>query len=238
MDSNITVLVRAPFASGKTSTAQLLYRYFKSNEENISTEIGNKAFIVTAAGNKTEKSWADHWFLQTQASWNTVCSTSTEEGVRYIIIDEAQITYPKDNSMHEELWGNGADIKLLKQRQANIRFIFIGSYGNPNASGGSSTPTDFPNPVISLFPSKLAKKEFGLAYTSDEFIALCEKFKRGRGFDINHEAQNYIFHMTRGHPGIVGYILMTIYQYAKDLPPRSMYICRCTAIIIVIACFG
>ncbi len=96
VDAHSLLLVRAPFASGKTSLAQLLHKHLRANK---------KAFVVTLA-TAGITSWTDCWAQQTRTQWSLIKS-STEPV--YVIIDEVQESYHETSKTYD-LW---RDIKGL-----------------------------------------------------------------------------------------------------------------------------
>lgn len=100
VEVNRLLLVRAPFASGKTSLAQLLQRYLRAE---------HAAYVVSLADGDVP-SWSECWFQQTGTPWKVIKSSAK---LVYVIIDEVQDSYP-ETSMTHGLW---KDIKGLgKQR--------------------------------------------------------------------------------------------------------------------------
>lgn len=92
--------------------------------------------------------WINYWFEQTGVAWQAIMSSDTPV---YVIIDEVQIGYPKDSSLYG-LWSEVKEVINAKALQ--VRFIFIGSYGEPQ-SGGAPTPfhDDIqPAAIVSLRP--------------------------------------------------------------------------------------
>jgi len=96
VDAHRVLLVCAPFASGKTSLAQLLQQYLRAHKT---------AYVITLA-RADVSSWSDCWLQQTGTPWNTIIY-STEP--MYVIIDEVQISYPETSKTYN-LW---KDIKGL-----------------------------------------------------------------------------------------------------------------------------
>lgn len=101
VDAHSLLLIRAPFASGKTSLAQLLHKHLRANKKNT--------FVVTLA-TAGITSWSDCWAQQTGTQWSLIKS-STEP--MYVIIDEAQESYHEASKTYE-LW---KDIKGLGMYQ-------------------------------------------------------------------------------------------------------------------------
>lgn len=92
--------------------------------------------------------WRDYWLAETGVEWEKIMQTDKPV---YVIIDEVQIGYPKDSSLYG-LWSQVKKVVNAKAQQ--IRFIFIGSYGEPQ-SGGTPTPVHDdiqPAAIISLHP--------------------------------------------------------------------------------------
>ncbi len=148
------LLVRGPFCSGKTAFGQLMHYHLTQEKKN--------AYIVTLLGKYS--SWEECWFRQTHVQWNTIMQSVQHE---YVIVDEVQASYPVDSNTYG-LWES---IKISNQKgdQNNVHYICIGSYGQ-----GSTTPLDFPpSAIISLRPHNGTP---GLAYTLEEFLALCKVF--------------------------------------------------------------
>lgn len=99
VDREKILLVRAPFASGKTSLAQLLHYFLSQDKKNV--------HVVTLA--EADVSWSECFLHQTGLQWSDI----THTGPVYVIIDEVQISYPQDSSTNG-LWKS---IKGLGKRR-------------------------------------------------------------------------------------------------------------------------
>lgn len=189
------LLVRGPFASGKTALAQLLDYHLRDEHE---------TFIITAAGCGVP--WPQYWKQQTQVDWDTVIDSDHRV---YVIIDEVQTSYPTTSSAHT-LWGSVK--RVIDEKKHQIRFIFLGSYGDPQP--GESTPIRIPpEAIVSLHQHNGTP---GLAYSEDEYFQLCAAFQGYSGIPVDDRTANYLFHISGGHPGICGFTFGRVYQQYKN----------------------
>lgn len=182
------MLVRAPYSSGKTSLAQLLQRQLKRS--------GQEAYIISLATANGE-SWSAFWFHRMRKSWAEIVASSEQV---YIIIDEVQIAYREQCGVYQELWKT---MKDLSNSNPRVRFICFGAYGSP--AGMLPTPIEF----------HLTVPFAQLLYTEQEFTDLCERFQLQR-FKIDLPSANYLFHITNGYPGIIGWILVKAHDFFKN----------------------
>ncbi len=191
-DINDLLLVRAPFASGKTALAQLLHFHIRQTNTAV--------HLATVAGCAVP--WPQYWFEQTKVPWDAIVNSNKPV---YVIIDEVQISYPETH-IANSLWGSIK--RLIGEKKHLVRFLCIGSYGDPV---NISTPVD-PSSYVSLHPYNGTP---GMAYTREEFRDLITLFQDYSRVPIDDRSADFIFHMTDGHPGIVGFILRSVYEQRK-----------------------
>lgn len=184
------MLVRAPYSSGKTSLAQLIHYSLKP-----------KAYIISLVG-ANGYSWEAFWKKEMRVDWETIAAIKV---VVYIIIDEVQISYHKDSKVYS-LWDA---IKTLANSNPLVKFICFGAYGTP--AGMISTPIEFPVTITFTRSGDTP----GMAYTNEDFAGLCAKFGSS-AFTIDAKAANYLYYMTNGYPGIIGWILVQASTHFKN----------------------
>lgn len=173
-----------------------------------------------------EVKWTEYWLAQTGVEWEAIMNSDKPV---YVIIDEVQVGYPKDSPVYG-LW---AMVKrVINEKAQQVRFIFIGSYGEPQ-SGGAPTPfhddiqpgaiislhTHNGTYLISLFIASPIDKRIigtpGLAYVKGEFLALCKSFETFCRIPIDDRCTNFIYYISEGNPGIVGVTLRCLYDNRK-----------------------
>jgi len=192
------VLVRAPYSSGKTSLAQLLHRRLGKN---------NKAYIISLSKANGE-SWNAYWLREIGIDWAEI---ATSRQLVYVIIDEVQVSYRSECGAHD-LW---SIIKDLANSNPQVRFICFGAYGTP--LGMLPTPIEFQFTIS--FGQQSAGMP-GMVYTQKEFVDLCTRFAQA-GFAIDLKSANFLYYITNGYPGIIGWILLQAYNNFKNSRDRG-----------------
>lgn len=151
------LLVRGPFASGKTSLVQLLHYHLGRDNKTV--------YAITLSG--SHNSWQDWWLEQLKVPWSTIADS---EDPVYVLIDEVQQSYPVTSNTHN-LWGCIKNTQSVAIQHQPIHFVCFGSYGgrdqtvSPDAFGEKS--------FVSLHPHNGTP---GLAYIPNEFKALLNVF--------------------------------------------------------------
>ncbi len=149
------LLVRGPFASGKTALTQLLHYHL--------SRANKTAYAITLSG--SSGSWQDWWLDQMHVPWKTIVDSKTPV---FVVIDEVQHSYSTTSSTHN-LWGY---IKsTLAMADETVHYICLGAYGSPDQT--ISPDTFKANTIVTL---RAHNGTPGLEYTPKEFKTLCEVF--------------------------------------------------------------
>lgn len=188
------LLVRGPFASGKTALAQLLQYHLR--------EKGEIAYAIQIQDVKNRE-WESAWLKKAEVPWEAVTKSTRPV---YVIIDEVQESYSPTTPINN-LW---AHVKSANSARI-VRYICIGAYGDPEQAPTPSTLELAPS--ITLHPHNGTP---GLKYTSEEFRDLCKLFEAycqrlGRPIKIDETSANYIYHLTGEHPGFIGLTFRNIH---------------------------
>eukprot|EP00026_Physarum_polycephalum_P004486 Phypoly_transcript_04507.p1 GENE.Phypoly_transcript_04507~~Phypoly_transcript_04507.p1 ORF type:complete len:621 (+),score=65.51 Phypoly_transcript_04507:209-2071(+) len=199
VDQHKRVLVRGPFGSGKTALAQLLHYHLR--------EVHKHTYIVTLAG--YSGNWENVWAQQAPVRWTDIINSAKPV---YVIIDEVQKSYPATSESHG-LWGYVKNTVGMSQQ---VRYFCIGSYGDPDQA---VTPVDFPEHAIVSLRSHNGTP--GLVYNQQEYMDLLKLFHKSGGFEIDERSANYLLHWTGSHPGIIGFILKLLLEFASNFASKD-----------------
>lgn len=185
------ILIRAPPASGKTSTSQLLYRHLYGNPDYLPILINclkcNKSMTF-------EDQFASVSGLN--ANLDTVLSACEEKKV-VVVVDEAQMLY---SHITTGIWSS------LKTAIAdNLYFVFFAVYGERVRNSETSAPLEFSKSAIFGLDSLLLDRcEF------DQLVPLLSSELVG-----HTEAQNRVFESCGGHIGLVTTVFNELADYGK-----------------------
>lgn len=225
MDEQLVIHVRGTPATGKTSLALLLEKYYLDKDTSVF--------------------YFDTWphNLPTRNFWRSVTqrindsygdgSVPANKGLSntVLLIDEAQATYSDSvfwNRMLKDIIGYGR----------NVRVCLFSSYGSPqtgipeSACRGKWTPVRFDRAsCVSLIPSALPNApQIGLFFSGDEFEIAWAKActKPPMNYVFEEAARQYVLDLTNGHPGAVksmaGYlckVCVAIQKFFCYLPPPN-----------------
>jgi len=190
------ILVRAPFYSGKTSTAILLHSELQ--------RIPNASVLFISMNNGPYTDWNSYWQSQTSSSWVKYEQEEHKDKFRFLIIDEAQRCYSEPNS---GLW---EFIKRI-QRDANSKdsVILFSAYG-AKAQIGEVMMTPFAFPPENVMSLERNGQLPGLLLTDEEMKEIISSFENINNFKLDRKIKNYLFHISNGFVGIVKFSLERI----------------------------
>jgi hypothetical protein len=202
LDKESIIHVRGTPASGKTTLATLLYRYYKAR--------GDRAVILY--GWQAVGSAFSHLTRECEISGYPGIEIGMNVGFDIIfIIDEAQDTYGLI-----DLWF------LIKSRSnggCGPKFCLFSSYGSPRT--GMVTRTEFTPPFlnsakrVSMICSLVeSSPDICLFYNKVEFEDVVRRYCMDptTRLNLDEAAQTYLFSITNGHPGAVQAILYYIFK--------------------------
>jgi hypothetical protein len=151
------LLVRGPFASGKTALVQLLHFHLSSANKT--------AYAISLSG--SNGTWHEWWLKQLKVQWDTIAES--KEPV-FVLIDEMQLSYSATSNTHN-LWECVKNAHTTATTLQKVHFICVGAYGWRDQT---VTPDCFGDKAFVSLRSHNGTP--GLAYTPDEFLALCKVF--------------------------------------------------------------
>ncbi|KAE8149221.1 hypothetical protein BDV25DRAFT_156705 [Aspergillus avenaceus] len=211
LDEETVVHVRGTPASGKTTLARLLHEYYRQQQRpsviiyrwphGVDHSCTN--FLVRKAGD------AGYPFI-------TADTLQTDDIV--FIIDESQASFGD-----VDLWLGF--VKTQSGRGFGPRVCLFTAYGSPREGpnyGIGTTPVYFGiQQRVSISVSNIEHSpRIGLFYTRNEFDDVIQRKCSApwRVLPLHHDAKDYIFGLTNGHPGAVDGVLGMIQKaYRSDI---------------------
>ncbi|KAI9371775.1 hypothetical protein BJX61DRAFT_510218 [Aspergillus egyptiacus] len=229
IDSQKVVHVRGTPASGKTTLARLLQKYYKAKKR-------NSIFIDTWRELDEYPSAGDDPYLQAWSKLDRMLRTRFDPNMDYLapgtilIIDEAQKSYS------DIIFWNSIIKPRLSRDGLDIRFCLFCSYGSPLSgvdrelsTAISFTPAHFtPAQRVTLTPQSCASSpSIGLFFTRSEFTDAAQQLIANPSFQekftLSKDAQDYLFSLTNGHPGGVSAVLQYIHDtYRHAIKSRDL----------------
>ncbi|EYE91450.1 crinkler effector domain-containing protein [Aspergillus ruber CBS 135680] len=232
LDEVNIVHVRGTPASGKTCLPELLRDHYLKEGRKVSlikkwetlhyknpwsslielVEKWNEGLEGAPITNSTMTS------LQPEQDFSWVLTSNT-----VVLVDEAQVAY-NDTA----LWNTITKEKRSLTCLYNFRLCLFCSYGSPRTGPDQTffTPvTLFDGQRISLTPQNQSRSpNIGLFYDKEEFKDVDSRlltYKYSERFTFDEDAQDYIFALTNGHPGVVESIVNVLFQvYRHDIKHR------------------
>ncbi|KAE8399221.1 hypothetical protein BDV37DRAFT_261238 [Aspergillus pseudonomiae] len=212
------VHVRGTPASGKTTLARLLQKYFLDHNDYKDRKravyfISDWRKLEEYSTNGDGETWAN---LTQMIPIRFGRARNLSEGT-VILVDEAQKTYSDsglwNTIIKDRVYGNGEDIKVC---------LFC-SYGSPS-TGVDRQPNEYtpaflnPEQRVTITPQP-SSPPIGLFFTADEFRdavqQICANPRFEAGFTLDNDAQDYLFSLTNGHPGGVESLLRFFHHYYR-----------------------
>jgi len=233
------VLLKGPPRSGKTSLLQLTARMVPQQ-----VPMYSKVVYINLLGVTVNASW-EVWFEeQTGVSWDSLArrsgvgvvqgpngpgssnSSSTEDGLVLLLIDELQCMFDWDPARYSALYGA---MRLLKQGvNLNLRILASALYcKSPWHTWGSSQDGIFTSSLefsreqlVGFFPEEADAPALALTYK--EHQELWSKFWEGHPlhphlFAGNSTTEHTLYHLTAGQVGTITLILDDLKLGIKDL---------------------
>lgn len=192
MTDHCAIYVRGTPTSGKTTLAIQLQRYFLWRQKRAVIINGWPRIEDPVAYILSECLKAGYHITEIELPSSNII----------LIFDEAQQT-----CLDSELW-----MGLIKSRSGSLtglRICLIASHGSPDSGSPDhaalTTPIRFGNEQrVSIVPSNLDHPpQIGLFYSKGEYLEALQKRCTipTSVFDMDTDAKEYIFAVTRGHPG-------------------------------------
>ncbi|KAL2819130.1 hypothetical protein BJX63DRAFT_28379 [Aspergillus granulosus] len=197
VDQQKVVHVRGTPASGKTTLALLLMKYYASQKKNA-CYFGSWT-MLSKISSKTLNPWT---LLQLALYRASAGPADHIVPGTILLVDEAQLSY-KDESFWIGI------IKLLQSGLAStdIKFCLFSSYGNPitGVEHVPYTPATFKPKQRVDFTIQPEGPQLGIFFTElESYHAIDQISKHGRRpliATFDDKAKDYLFSLTNGHPG-------------------------------------
>ncbi|RHZ73855.1 hypothetical protein CDV55_107981 [Aspergillus turcosus] len=222
IDSQKVVHVRGTPASGKTTLARLLQKYYKVKKR-------NSIFIDTWRELDEYPSVGDDPDLHAWSKLDRMLRARFGSNMDYLapgtilIIDEAQRSYS------DTLFWNSIIKERLSHEGLNISFCLFCCYGSPLSGVDMEldndirafTPAHFRLAQrVTLTPqSRPSSPPIGLFFTRSEFTnaaqRLIENSRFQEKFTLRPDAEDYLFSLTNGHPGGLSSVLKYIHDFYR-----------------------